>query len=369
MKELENQVRVLGEELLGVLQSSSHNFFDPNNLTEKFLSLGMKNEQLKVALFRFVDVLANLETSPAIIRHVQEYFDPLRGELPELLFKAMAISPNSLTGAVISRAIKQQIKFVAKKFFVGHDAKSSVKALKKINDKGYCFTVDLVGESAVSEHEAEQYKNNYLDLIKTLNQKSQDWESPKSLKNHKNGPYINNISVKLSALYSRAKAVATEHSVEKIYEKLLPILKLAQEQNTYVYIDMEDCSMTEITLEVFKKAISEFKDNHKIGIVLQAYLKRTENDIKDLSEVIKKRGCPVGVRLVKGAYWDTETILAEQKGWEIPVWQTKSSSDANYEKLTEILLDNNDLFIAAFASHNIRSVSYTHLTLPTICSV
>lgn len=358
MEELENQVYILGEELLKVLKDSSQNFFDPNNLTEKFLSLGMKNEQLKIALFRFVDVLANLETSPAVIRHVQEYFDPLRGELPDLLFKAMSISPNSLTGAVISRAIKQQIKFVAKKFFVGSNAENSVKTLKKINDKGYCFTVDLVGESAVSAHEAEYYKNSYLDLIKTLNTRSKDWETPQSLKNHINGPYVNNISVKLSALYSRAKAVATEHSVNKIYENLRPILELAKEQNTYIYIDMEDCSMTEITLEVFKKAISEFKESHKIGIVLQAYLKRTENDIKDLTEFLKTRGCPVGVRLVKGAYWDTETILAEQKGWDVPVWQTKSSSDANYEKLTEVLLDNDDLFIPAFASHNLRSLAY-----------
>ena len=360
MKDLENEAHLLGEELLKVLKDSSHNFFDPNNLTEKFLALGMKNERLKIALFRFVDVLANLETSPAIVRHVQEYFDPLRGELPSLLFKAMAISPNSLTGAVFSRAIKQQIKFIAKKFIVGNNAKNSVKTLKKINNKGYCFTVDLVGESAVSEYEAKEYKNNYLDLIKTLNQSSSDWETPKSLKNHKNGPYINNISVKLSALYSRSKAVATDYSADRIYENLFDILQLAKEQNTYVYIDMEDCSMTEITLEVFKKAIldSNFIDNHKIGIVLQAYLKRTENDIKELTKVVKKRGCPVGVRLVKGAYWDTETILAEQKGWDIPVWQTKSSSDANYEKLTKVLLDNSEHYIPAFASHNLRSLSY-----------
>lgn len=356
----EDDVISFGNDLFNVLKKSSHNLFDPNNLTEKFLSWGMKDEQLKVALFRFVDVLANLSDASSVIKHVQEYFEPLRGKVPDLLLMGLSISPDSITSKVISRAIQQQIRYVAKRFIVGDNATSALETLKKLNQKGIAFTVDLVGESAVSEYEAEIYKNNYLDLINTLSDKCSTWAVADHIKKHRNGPNLNNVSVKLSALYSQAKPVSTDYSVNKIVEKLHPILVAAKAKNAFVYLDMEDCSLTEITLEVFKKALClpEFKDYPKLGIVLQAYLKRTESDLLDLIVWLKKRETPIGIRLVKGAYWDSETIMANQQGWDVPVWQVKSSSDANYEKLSSILLDHNQLIVPAFASHNVRSLAY-----------
>lgn len=359
-KASEEEVIAFGHELFNVLKKSSHNLFDPNNLTEKFLSWGMKDEELKIALFRFVDVLANLSDASSVIRHVQEYFEPLRGKVPDLLLKGLSISPDSLTSKVISRAIQQQIKYVAKRFIVGDSASNALDTLKKLNQKEIAFTVDLVGESAVSEFEANIYKNSYLDLINTLTEKCKNWTVPQHISNHRNGPNLINISVKLSALYSQAKPVATNYSVNKIIEKLHEILAAAKAKNAFVYLDMEDCAFTEITLEVFKKILllPEFKDYPKFGIVLQAYLKRTEADLIDLTEWLKKRNTPIGIRLVKGAYWDSETILAKQQGWDVPVWQVKSSSDANYEKLSSILLDHHQLIVPAFASHNVRSLAF-----------
>ena len=97
-----------------------------------------------------------------------------------------------------------------------------------------------------------------------------------------------------------------------------------------------------------------------IGIALQAYLRDCEADLRDLVAWARQHQRPLSVRLVKGAYWDYETILAQQRDWPVPVWQKKPESDANYEKLTVLLLENIDLVTPNFASHNVRSVRPRH---------
>jgi RHH-type proline utilization regulon transcriptional repressor/proline dehydrogenase/delta 1-pyrroline-5-carboxylate dehydrogenase len=100
----------------------------------------------------------------------------------------------------------------------------------------------------------------------------------------------------------------------------------------------------------------EFRKWRDAGLAIQAYLRRAEDDVADLLEWVSERGTPIAIRLVKGAYWDTETIQARLASWPIPVWQEKPMSDIAYERLTRTLLDNTDLVYPAFASHNLRSL-------------
>ncbi|MCY7393095.1 MAG: proline dehydrogenase family protein, partial [Leptolyngbyaceae cyanobacterium CAN_BIN12] len=102
----------------------------------------------------------------------------------------------------------------------------------------------------------------------------------------------------------------------------------------------------------------EFRDRADIGITLQAYLRDSVGDLKDLIEWAKERGTPVTVRLVKGAYWDQETIKAVQKDWAQPVFNDKESTDANFEAMTRLLLENHEHLYAAIGSHNVRSQAY-----------
>jgi RHH-type transcriptional regulator, proline utilization regulon repressor / proline dehydrogenase / delta 1-pyrroline-5-carboxylate dehydrogenase len=99
-----------------------------------------------------------------------------------------------------------------------------------------------------------------------------------------------------------------------------------------------------------------FRDWDGAGLVLQAYLRRTGDDLAELLEWLRLRGTPVAVRLVKGAYWDTETILARLAGWPVPVWQEKAASDQSFEQLSRVLLAHAELVRPAFASHNLRSL-------------
>jgi RHH-type proline utilization regulon transcriptional repressor/proline dehydrogenase/delta 1-pyrroline-5-carboxylate dehydrogenase len=102
----------------------------------------------------------------------------------------------------------------------------------------------------------------------------------------------------------------------------------------------------------------EFKDFPYPGIVVQAYSRSSEEKIRSLLAFAATRGNPIAVRLVKGAYWDLERVISAQNHWAFPLWSKKESSDAHYEHLSRILLNNHSLCLPAFGSHNIRSLAH-----------
>jgi RHH-type proline utilization regulon transcriptional repressor/proline dehydrogenase/delta 1-pyrroline-5-carboxylate dehydrogenase len=168
------------------------------------------------------------------------------------------------------------------------------------------------------------------------------------------------VSVKLSALYSQFDPIDPAGTSRVVRERLRPILHAARRRRAFVNFDMEQYSSKDLTIQIFQEALSEpdFRDWPDVGIAIQAYLRDTDQDLPKLCEWAKRRGTPVWVRLVKGAYWDYETIMARQLGWPIPVWQRKWESDAAYERLTRFMLENRRWIRPAFASHNIRSISH-----------
>jgi RHH-type proline utilization regulon transcriptional repressor/proline dehydrogenase/delta 1-pyrroline-5-carboxylate dehydrogenase len=123
---------------------------------------------------------------------------------------------------------------------------------------------------------------------------------------------------------------------------------------------MEQYSYKDLTLEIFKQTLleDEFRDWADVGIVVQAYLPDSERDLASLLEWSKERGTPVWIRLVKGAYWDYETVAATSRNWPVPVFEQKWQSDDSYERLTLMLLQNHQLLRPAFGSHNLRSLSH-----------
>jgi RHH-type proline utilization regulon transcriptional repressor/proline dehydrogenase/delta 1-pyrroline-5-carboxylate dehydrogenase len=127
-----------------------------------------------------------------------------------------------------------------------------------------------------------------------------------------------------------------------------------------VYVDAEDSGNNPIIYETFKRVFSsqEFIDFPYPGIVVQAYARNSEQLIHDLLHYARERGGPIAVRLVKGAYWDFERVISSQNHWEFPLYEEKRHSDASYEHLTRLLLDNHEVCLPAFGSHNIRSLSH-----------
>ncbi len=344
------------------------NFSDQNPasiLTKEFyhswlLDWSMKNPKLKVQLFRFIDVLPTLKNSTEVVTQAREYFSSISEALPKTIRAGLFASSNKIGASVAAPLIRNQVEAVANQFIAGENVESASKKLLKLHEDGYASICCFLGDAVVSKEESLEYVGKYKKLISnlttTLNADPTSWKN-----NHPNFAARSrvHVSVKLSTLYSQIRPLNHDRTVKILSERFSEIASVAKQNDAFLFIDMEEAGFISPTLETLQTVLSqdEFKHWDGLGIVLQAYAKRTEADMRSLIEFVKKRETPISIRLVKGAYWDSETLVAEQHGWKNPLFENKSSSDFIFESLSKLLLDNCDLVYPAFGSHNIRSLS------------
>ncbi len=359
-KELETEIYSFGSDILDSLKEQAKGGNPFKKAENKLLEWTLKNDEIKINLFRFVDVLPSLSTSKSVVEHVHEYFHDIKENIP--LFKfALRFPPHSILAKIGAKAVESQIKRMSRRFIVGSTAKDAIPYLKKLRRKHRTFTVDLLGEAVLSEDESFKFIDRYKELIEEISKVDSQWITKYSLPfEHSKDKSILNVSIKPSALYSQAKAQNYDQSVNKLTEKFAELLFQIKSFGGAAYLDMEDCSFTDLTLSIIKKILlsEEFIDYEDIGFVLQAYLKRTDQDLGDLIGVFQKRNVKTNIRLVKGAYWDTEVMLAKQRSWPVPVYEKKSHTDAAYERLSRQMIDAKEYIYPAFASHNLRSISH-----------
>lgn len=361
--EFEAKVMQTGLNLYKMIEGESPSVFKKDFWAGKVMDRCMGNEAFKLQMFRFVDVFPYLTRSESVARHLQEYFCNPDEDFPaSLQWGLNKLSPSSIAAKVVAKTISANITGMARQFIVGVDAKDALPALKKMRKDGMAFTADLLGEAVVSEKEAGEYFERYMDLLKIMSEDQRKWHSlggGKGDLDWGHSPKVN-ISIKPSAMYSQMDPKSFAYSVEKAKERLRPIFREAMRTGSFVLLDMEHTTLKNLTLALYKSLLEEeeFKSYPHTGIVIQAYLKDSERDLLDLIRWAKQKGQRITIRLVKGAYWDAEVILAKQKNWEIPVFTSKFETDANFEKLSGILLENYEYVSYACASHNIRSISY-----------
>jgi RHH-type proline utilization regulon transcriptional repressor/proline dehydrogenase/delta 1-pyrroline-5-carboxylate dehydrogenase len=236
-----------------------------------------------------------------------------------------------------------------------------VKQLRKNARAGLATTIDLLGETVVNEAEAAGFLQRNLNVLNTVSAALAEEPAPAFSDVGPAGPLPRlNLSVKISALTPDVHPADPENSIGALKQRLRPILRRATEVGALVNFDMESYRLKDLTLALFKSILEEeeFRRQPQVGIALQVYLRDCEQDLRELIAWARHAQRPLSVRLVKGAYWDYETILAQQRAWPVPVWSRKPESDANYEKLTCLLFDNIDLLTPAFASHNVRSCAH-----------
>tara|TARA_B100001248_G_scaffold262733_1_gene261882 strand:+ start:936 stop:3899 length:2964 start_codon:yes stop_codon:yes gene_type:complete len=347
-----------GKEIFQQANESGNSIFNKDWWYGKVMEWSMRNEQFKTQMFRFVDVLPYLQKSSEVSRHLKEYFAESGDKLPSIFNFGVGIG--SLAPGILATTVKKNVLQMAKMFIVGEDADTSIDALEKLRKQDITFTVDLLGEACLNEKEALEYQNQYIDLIQGLHKLSQKWEHrPLIDENHLGKIPSVNVSVKISALYSQIKLEAWEESKKIAKERLRTIFQIAKERQIFINLDLEKYEIKDFTFEVFKELAmeEEFRNYPHFGLVIQAYLRDSEKDTNDFIAYCKQRGTPITVRLVKGAYWDYETVDSEQKLWPYPVYTNKAECDANYEKCAKLLLSNYQHIHIAIASHNVRSLS------------
>jgi len=349
-----------GKEFFATISGEKPSLFNKGAWMGKVMDWSMQNEQFKVQMFRFVDVFPSLTTSRLLTDHIKEYFGGEQEMPPVLSWGAKAAGMlGSLGGAVLNKALSSNIQEMARQFIVGETTKEAVKNLEKLRKEGFAFVVDVLGEATLSEEEAELYTNTYLELLEALKKEHAGW---KALGNGKgdldwgHAPKVN-VAVKPTALFCLANPQDFEGSVVAILDRLRRIFAKVVELNGFMCIDMESYRHKGIILEVFRRLKLEYRDYPHLGIVLQAYLKDTDDDLAELLDWARKEKVQISIRLVKGAYWDYETVKAKQNDWEVPVWTVKAESDAAYERLARKILENADICHFACASHNIRTIS------------
>ena len=357
-----------GKELFEKMKGEAPGVFNKDFWQGRILEWAMKDPEFKVDMFRFVDVLPALETTEQVSAHIKEYLLKDGRPLPAVMKLALKAASGGLTAGLGAMTIKKNVNEMAKNFIVGDDAKSALTVLKKLHHQkggGIAFTVDLLGEATVSDVEADDYRRRYLDLIGNLPDEVEKFKPDDVIDRNHLGPIPRtNVSLKMSAMDSQIDPADPAGSVARLKERVLPLFLLAKQKNVFLNVDLEQWSVHGITYDLFEEMLShpELRDYPHLGIVVQAYLKNSTRDVERLLSLAKQRGAPIGVRLVKGAYWDYETVAARQNGWAPPVFQEKSKTDAQYELLSTLLLENIEHFSPAFGSHNLRSVSHA-LTL------
>ncbi|HEY6007692.1 MAG TPA: proline dehydrogenase family protein, partial [Geobacteraceae bacterium] len=351
-----------GLEIFRLMEAEPPALFKKTWWVGQLLELTMRDPQLKLNLFRFIDVLPTLTTPELLVSHFEEYFGGTERETASLLQTLLVGAGSGLAAGLAARLLKRNISTFARTFIAGETIVDARRPLKSIWDEGRTFTIDLLGEAALSEREARACGEAYLAAAAFLANEFRSWSTHQSGQGERITPL--NLSVKVSSLYSRIGPRNYDDSVSRVQERLRPILRRVQELGGSVTLDMEMSSLKNITLDAFTALLiePEFRTWRHAGIAVQAYLRETATDLERLIAWSRLRGAPVTVRLVKGAYWEYEVVTARQRGWPLPVFTEKAETDRNFERCAELLLAAGDAVSPAFATHNVRSLAAVLVT-------
>jgi RHH-type proline utilization regulon transcriptional repressor/proline dehydrogenase/delta 1-pyrroline-5-carboxylate dehydrogenase len=345
----EQAVQTLARSLYRKAAEHKPSLFEAKDLLGRMIDWSLGDESLRVALFRFVDVLPSLESSSEIGRHLEEYFSRVDHALGGLAMLAQALHAGTLVAPVVRRNVVN----LARRFIAEETSGHLVSVLEALRKEPAAFTLDIVGEATVSDLEAQTMQQRYLDLLRRLAKVSENWQPCAQIDDTPSGriPRVN-LSVKLSALCARFDPL--DPNTEAIVgRRLRELLSEASRLGAAITVDMEQYAFKELTLEIFRAVLEEeeFRQQPRVAIALQAYLRDAEHDVRELIRWARRHKRRIGVRLVKGAYWDSEIAWAKQKNWPIPVY-------AKYERLSRLLLENHDVIDPAFGSHNLRSLAH-----------
>jgi RHH-type proline utilization regulon transcriptional repressor/proline dehydrogenase/delta 1-pyrroline-5-carboxylate dehydrogenase len=331
-------------------------------LDVKAMEMAAEDQELRAALFRFVDVTPACTSLDDLARHLSAYLDEV-DERPPPLAAAMRMSRSKAGRTALGAAAAAGVRHMAHRFIVGETPSAAARPIRHLWEHGAAVSLDLLGEATVTQPEADRYAERCLDALETLAAAAPSWPERPLLERDSLGPVPRvNVSVKVSALSPLLRPEAPEIGRDDAARRMRPLLLRAKELGAHLHIDMESVDTLEATMQLIFDLLSEpeLRDGPSTGIVLQAYLRESPDQLEQVLAWARsvEREPPLVVRLVKGAYWDHEVVEARQHGWTPPVFEQKAESDRNFEQLTRRLLEGWPHVRPAIASHNLRSVAH-----------
>ncbi|WP_312062160.1 bifunctional proline dehydrogenase/L-glutamate gamma-semialdehyde dehydrogenase PutA [Brevundimonas sp.] len=248
---------------------------------------------------------------------------------------------------VIRQAVATAVKIMGEQFVVGRTIEA---ALKRSDREGWLCSFDMLGEGARTTADAERYEKIYADAIEAVG-KTAKGQGPEA---------GHGVSVKLSALSPRYEATQEDRVWEELYPRILRLALIAAKYDINYTIDAEEADRLALSLKLLERLAREpeLGDWKGLGLAVQAYQKRTTETVAKLADLARSSGRRLMVRLVKGAYWDTEIKRAQVMGrTDYPVFTTKPATDLNYLVCAKALIEASPYIYAQFATHNAHTLA------------
>ena len=254
---------------------------------------------------------------------------------------------------VIRLAVRQAMRIMGHQFVMGRTIGEALTRSRKGANAAYRYSFDMLGEAALTAHDADRYLKAYGDAIDAIG---------------RTGPFADaiaapSISVKLSALHPRYEHAKRERVLAELAPRLLQLARQARGHNIGLTVDAEEADRLELSLDVIEAAWTDasLEGWDGFGIVVQAYQKRAPFVIDWIAALARRHGRRIPVRLVKGAYWDSEVKRAQVEGHSTyPVFTRKPNTDVSYLANATRLLSATDAIYPMFATHNAQTIAAIH---------
>lgn len=337
-KNREQRLRALGGELLERARTIQVDRGAGERWTQTLLEQSMGNPAFRTRALRFVDVLPALTDDQDLVTHMKEYFSD--GELPLPGLARWGVDGAGMAPSLAAGAVRKAMGAMARRFLGGADVEDALVTVEALAGQGADASLDRLGEAVVSEAEADAYLAACRESVTRL-------------------PEGVNLSLKVSSLAPHLTPRAREAGVASVLRRLRTLVDEVRRRGLSLCLDMEQYDLKAITFGVLRGLLEDpgLADWPGAGIAVQAYLRQARADLEALLEWQARRGSPITVRLVRGAYWDQETVLARRERWPIPVWGHKAATDRSFEDCLERLFLAAPGVRPAVASHNLRSVA------------
>ena len=252
---------------------------------------------------------------------------------------------------IVRASLRQGMKLMAEQFVMGRNIEDALQRAESDDQAKYRHSYDMLGEAAMTAHDAERYFIAYQDAIKAISAAVKPGQSVFDAPG---------ISVKLSALHPRYEWAHRERVMQELLPKVMALAEMARDGGIGLTLDAEETERLELSLELFAAVYSDsrFAGYEGIGLAVQAYQKRASHVIDWLAALSAKYGRRMMTRLVKGAYWDTEIKRAQMQGFSgYPVFTRKANTDASYLACAAKMLAQPEAFYCQFATHNAHTVA------------
>jgi RHH-type proline utilization regulon transcriptional repressor/proline dehydrogenase/delta 1-pyrroline-5-carboxylate dehydrogenase len=251
---------------------------------------------------------------------------------------------------VIRQGVAQAIKLLGGQFVCGRTINEAIKNAKPSKEKNCTFSYDMLGEGARTSETADRYFKAYQKAIKEVGESRGNADLYSG----------DGISVKLSALHPRYEELQKERCLPMLVDRLKSLALQAASYNMMLTVDAEEADRLEISLDIFEAVWRDpaLKDYAGLGLAVQAYQKRANAVIEYLVALAVETGKRLPIRLVKGAYWDSEVKRAQERGLDgYPVFTRKPTTDVSYLAAADKMLKAHQVIYPAFATHNAFTIS------------